>query len=174
VKLGVVPLVDLLSFDRRRFRTTVGKTVESMWQGWEVWQHSPATAARSLLRLRLNYVSLQTDYVRNRNNIALLSTSEGPNSANCFCEPESITQQAFLANVLVHFRRRSSRIRPYVSEGGEWSPILGSPGGRSSRAAGFFLLRGPLGMDQLGGAHRDSVVERQPQSVRQRRRQPRS
>lgn len=65
-----------------------------------------------------DYVSLQTDYGWNRNDIALVSTSEGPNSGNFFREPESITQQAFLANVLIYFRRRSSRIRPYVSEGG--------------------------------------------------------
>lgn len=64
------------------------------------------------------YVSLQADYVWNRNNVVLISTSGEPAVLNFFREPESITQNAFLGNVLVYFRRRSSRIRPYLSEGG--------------------------------------------------------
>jgi hypothetical protein len=64
------------------------------------------------------YVSFQTDYVWNRNQAAFVSTSQEANSLNFFREPASITQNAFLANVLVYFRKRRSRIRPYVSEGG--------------------------------------------------------
>jgi hypothetical protein len=64
------------------------------------------------------YVSFQVDYVYNRNNAIVSSTSVEPNAMSFFSQPESITQNAFLANVLVYFRRRDSRIRPYVSEGG--------------------------------------------------------
>ncbi len=63
------------------------------------------------------YVSLQADYVWNRNDVLLVSTL-GASGANSFFRlPETITQNAFLANVLVYFRPRGSRIRPYLSEG---------------------------------------------------------
>jgi hypothetical protein len=64
------------------------------------------------------YVSFQADYVYNRNNAVVVSTSVEPSEMNFFRQPESITQNAFLANVLVYFRRRDSRIRPYLAEGG--------------------------------------------------------
>ena len=64
------------------------------------------------------YASFQMDYVYNRNQAVVVATSAGPNSTSFFRQPESITQNAFLANVLIYFRRRNSRIRPYVAEGG--------------------------------------------------------
>ena len=64
------------------------------------------------------YVSLQTDYVYNRNTAVFASSSQETGSFKFFREPEAITQNAFLGNVLVYFRRRDSRIRPYLSEGG--------------------------------------------------------
>ena len=64
------------------------------------------------------YVSFEADYVWNRNNVALVSTSGQANTHSFLRERTSITQNAFLANVLVYFRKRGSRIRPYLSEGG--------------------------------------------------------
>jgi hypothetical protein len=64
-----------------------------------------------------NYVSLQADYVWNRNNVVLTSTFSGPGASSFYKQPESVTQNALLANVLVYFRKRGSRIRPYLSEG---------------------------------------------------------
>jgi Outer membrane protein beta-barrel domain len=66
----------------------------------------------------LKYVSLQADYVWNRNNVVLVSTSGDSSLLNFFRQPESVTQNAFLGNVLVYFRKRGSRVRPYLSEGG--------------------------------------------------------
>jgi hypothetical protein len=63
------------------------------------------------------YVSFQADYVWNRNNVFLVSTSSDSGASDYFREPESVTQNAFLANVLVYFRNRKSRVRPYLSEG---------------------------------------------------------
>jgi hypothetical protein len=63
------------------------------------------------------YVSFQADYVWNRNDVFLVSTSGSPATPAFFREPESITQNAFLGNVLVYFRKRNSRVRPYLSEG---------------------------------------------------------
>lgn len=64
-----------------------------------------------------NYVSFQADYVWNRNNVVLVSTTGSSGALAFYREPESVTQHAFLGSALLYFRRRSSRIRPYMSEG---------------------------------------------------------
>jgi hypothetical protein len=64
-----------------------------------------------------NYVSLQGNYVWNRNDVQLVSTLGAPNELAFYRQPESVTQNAFLGDVLVYFRKRASRIRPYLSEG---------------------------------------------------------
>jgi Outer membrane protein beta-barrel domain len=63
------------------------------------------------------YVSFQADYAWNRNNVFLVSTSGDSGMLDYFREPESVAQNAFLGNVLVYFRNRESRVRPYLSEG---------------------------------------------------------
>jgi hypothetical protein len=63
------------------------------------------------------YVSLQADYAWNRNNVILVSNQESAGSLSSYQQPEQFTQNAFLANVVVYFRKRGSRIRPYLSEG---------------------------------------------------------
>jgi hypothetical protein len=64
-----------------------------------------------------SYVSLQADYVWNRNDLVLVSMSNSSGSSSFFKQPETVTQNAILGNLLVYFRKRSSRIRPYLSEG---------------------------------------------------------
>ncbi|MDE3178039.1 MAG: outer membrane beta-barrel protein [Acidobacteriota bacterium] len=63
------------------------------------------------------YVSFEADYGWNRNNAILVSTSSAPGATSFFRGPESITQNSFLGNVSVYFRKRGSRVRPYLSEG---------------------------------------------------------
>lgn len=64
-----------------------------------------------------NYISLQADYVWNRNDVVLVSSINIPGASSFYRLPESVTQQAFLGNVLIFFRKHGSRIRPYLSEG---------------------------------------------------------
>jgi len=64
-----------------------------------------------------NYVSFQADYVWNRNSVVLTSNSGSPGAMSFYRQPETVTQKAFLANALVYFRSRGSRLRPYLSEG---------------------------------------------------------
>ena len=64
-----------------------------------------------------NYVSVQGDYVWNRNDAVLVSSISAPGPTSFYRLPQSLTQNAFLTNALVYFRKRGSRIRPYVSEG---------------------------------------------------------
>lgn len=63
------------------------------------------------------YVSFEGDYIWNRNHVSLVSTTAGTGSTTAYQQPESITQDACLANVLIYFRKRGDRIRPYLSEG---------------------------------------------------------
>jgi len=64
-----------------------------------------------------NYISVQADYVWNRNDVVLVSSNSGAGATSFYRLPESVTQNGFLGNALVYFRKRESRIRPYLSEG---------------------------------------------------------
>ncbi len=63
-----------------------------------------------------NYFSVQADYIWNRNDLLLSSTSS---ASNTFYQQErSSSQNAAVADFLIYFRRRGSRIRPYLGTGG--------------------------------------------------------
>ena len=64
-----------------------------------------------------NYISVQADYVWNRNDVVLVSLNSGAGATSFYRLPESVTQNGFLGNALLYFRKRESRIRPYLSEG---------------------------------------------------------
>jgi len=64
-----------------------------------------------------NYIGVQADYVWNRNDVVLVSSINSRGASSFYRLPESVTQNAFLGNALVYFRKRESRIRPYLSEG---------------------------------------------------------
>jgi hypothetical protein len=66
----------------------------------------------------LNYVSVQGNYIWNRNDVTLVSALSSPAGASFYRQPELSTQNAFFGDLLVYFRKRGSRIRPYLSEGG--------------------------------------------------------
>ena len=69
-----------------------------------------------------NYVSLQADYVWNRNDVVLTSSVNGPGGSSFYHLPESVVQNAFLGNALIYFQKRGSRLRPYLSLGGRRCP----------------------------------------------------
>ncbi|MGH9406990.1 MAG: hypothetical protein ACRD3D_14305 [Terriglobia bacterium] len=93
-----------------------------------------------------NYLSFQASYVWNQNNVTLVSTLTGPGAPSFYRLPALVTQNAFLGNVLVYFRKRSSRIRPYLCEGG------GVVHMRSRLEAGG-LARGGLPLPPATSAH---------------------
>jgi hypothetical protein len=82
--------------------------------------YDPSTggAASTFLGIHLfNYVSLQADYVWNSNHVVLVSSMNGPGATSFYRQPESVSQNGFLGNAIVYFRKRGNRIRPYLSEG---------------------------------------------------------
>jgi hypothetical protein len=61
-----------------------------------------------------NYFSVQANYIWNRNSLRLNSTSSG---GSFYQEDRSSIQQAAVFDLLVYFRQRRSRIRPYLATG---------------------------------------------------------
>jgi len=64
-----------------------------------------------------DYLSFQADYVWNRNDAVLVSSIHSPGVSSFYRLPETVTQNVFLGSALIYFRKRESRIRPYLSEG---------------------------------------------------------
>ena len=61
-----------------------------------------------------NYFSVQADYIWNRNSLRLNSTSS---DGSFYEEDRSSIQQAAVFDLLVYFRQRNSRVRPYLATG---------------------------------------------------------
>ena len=64
------------------------------------------------------YVSLQGNYIWNRNSLTLVSTLSNPAAVSFYQQPMSSTENALIVDALVYFRPRGDRIRPYLSQGG--------------------------------------------------------
>ena len=77
------------------------------------------------------YVSFQGNYLWNRNDVTLVSSLSNSGASSFYQEPVSGTQNGLTGDVLVYFRKRESRIRPYLSEGAGAvhisSRVTGSP-----------------------------------------------
>ena len=61
------------------------------------------------------YVSIQANYIWNRNDLMLTSTS--PESNSFYEEERNSSQHAVIFDLLVYFRQQKSRVRPYLSGG---------------------------------------------------------
>lgn len=64
-----------------------------------------------------DYFSLQANYVWNRNDLTLVSTSVTGLGGATYDQRRSSAQHAVVADALVYFRKRHSRIRPYLGTG---------------------------------------------------------
>ena len=66
------------------------------------------------------YVSLQGNYVWNRNRLTLTSGAISSGTLTEYAEERSSSQHSAIADVMVYFRSRDSRFRPYFSVGTGW------------------------------------------------------
>lgn len=64
------------------------------------------------------YISVQGNYIWNRNDVTLVSSLSNPTMFSFYQQPLSSTENSFVGDVLVYFRKRGNRIRPYLSQGG--------------------------------------------------------
>ena len=62
-----------------------------------------------------DYFSIQADYIWNQNDLMLSSTSSASNTF--YQQARTSSEHAAVFNFLIYFRRRSSRIRPYLGTG---------------------------------------------------------
>jgi hypothetical protein len=75
-------------------------------------------AVNLLVGLHLsNYVSLQGNYIWNRNDLTLTSTAPAGFLQNFYQQPRSSSQNSVIADLLVYMRDRRSHVRPYLSGG---------------------------------------------------------
>lgn len=64
-----------------------------------------------------DYLTLQVDYTWNSNNLTLTSATFNNGTQAGYQESRSSSQQSLIADVLLYFRKRNSRLRPYLSVG---------------------------------------------------------
>ncbi|MGH9453027.1 MAG: outer membrane beta-barrel protein [Terriglobia bacterium] len=64
-----------------------------------------------------DYVSVQGNYIGNRNDLTLVSTGFGSKGPSAYKEFRGSQQSSFIGDLLVYFRKRDSKVRPYLSGG---------------------------------------------------------
>ena len=104
-----------------------------------------------------DYVTVQANYISNRNDLALFSALVVDGASRFYEQPRTSAQHALVGDVFVYFRKRTSRIRPYLSTGigvVRLRTARGSApidGGFPAPAPGFsstdLILRSAVGID---------------------------
>jgi hypothetical protein len=64
-----------------------------------------------------NYLTIQADYIWNRNGLTLVSAGLNNGTQQGYQETRRSSQQSLIGDLLVYFRSRDSRLRPYLSVG---------------------------------------------------------
>ena len=64
-----------------------------------------------------DYFTLQANYIWNRNPLTLTAAAFNNGIQGGYQETRNSTQQSVIADVLIYFRKRDSRLRPYLSVG---------------------------------------------------------
>jgi outer membrane protein W len=70
-----------------------------------------------------DYLSLQADYILNRNALTLTSITFNNGTQQSYQETRHSSQLSVVVDVLVYFRNRDSRLRPYLSVGTGWGHL---------------------------------------------------
>ncbi len=64
-----------------------------------------------------DYFTIQADYIWNRNALTLTSAAFNNGTPQGYQETRRSSQQSVIGDILVYFRKRDSRLRPYLSVG---------------------------------------------------------
>jgi hypothetical protein len=101
-----------------------------------------------------NYFSVQGDFIWNKNNLQMNSSS--PSSGTFYQERRGSSQEAAIFSFLLYFRRQSSRVRPYLGVGtgvahlSSTSQRLIASGGTPSLPPRKFSSTGPVLRTHVG------------------------
>jgi len=107
---GVVGGISTLSADATARASTSGLSLSAYAP-----QNGGAVNIFAGLHLH-DYFSVQLNYMWNRNDLELSSTSSDSNTF--YQQARSSSQNAAVLDFLIYFRRRTSRVRPYLGTGG--------------------------------------------------------
>ena len=105
-----------------------------------------------------DYFTLQANYIWNRNRLSLTSVAFNNGAQEGYQETRRSSQQSVIADILVYFRKRDSRLRPYLSVGTglvhftssqeRLNQVLGNPTLPPQRfSSNMIALHVPVGMD---------------------------
>jgi hypothetical protein len=111
VFVGAVAGVSTLSADARSEITADGADV-SLYKP----ENGPALNVLSGMHVR-EYVTVQANYIWNRNHLALASVRSTDRGPSFYEQPLTSSQHAVVGDLLVYFRERRSVVRPYLSVG---------------------------------------------------------
>jgi hypothetical protein len=108
---GVLFGVSTLSADGRSIITPTAARVS-------LYKPENGLAVNAFAGVHLHrYFSLQANYMWNRNDLTLVSSTTLPSGGTFYEQTRSSTQHAFVADTLLYFRSLGSGIRPYLSTG---------------------------------------------------------
>jgi len=105
-----------------------------------------------------DYLTIQADYIWNRNGLTLTSATLNNGTQQGYQETRRSSQQSVIGDLLVYFRNRDTRVRPYLSVGTglvhfassqeRIEQVLGVPGVPPQRfGANMVGLHVPVGVD---------------------------
>ena len=105
-----------------------------------------------------DYFTLQANYIWNRNGLTLTSAAFNNGVQEGYQETRRSSQHSVIADILVYFRKRDSRLRPYLSVGTGFvhfassqerlKQVLGTPNLPPQRfSSNMIALHVPVGMD---------------------------
>lgn len=108
---GGVAALSTLSADGRSIISSAGSQVS-------LYKPENGSALDLFFGRYLNdYVSVQGNFIWNANDLTLVSSSTSPQGASSYSETRGSSQTTATGDVLVFFRDRRSRLRPYLSVG---------------------------------------------------------
>ena len=149
---GVLGGVSTLSGDARSLLTPASAAFSS-------YNPKNGGAVQVLVGRHLSdYFTLQADYTWNQNALMLTSATFNNGTQDGYQETRRSSQQSVIADVLVYFRKRDSRLRPYLSVGtglvhfassqGKLDQILGMPLLPPQHfSSNMIVLHVPVGID---------------------------
>ena len=109
--VGAVVGISTLSADARSEITAGGVDVS-------LYKPENGPALNVLFGVHVNdYLTVQANYVSNRNDVALVSVHSTESGSAFYEQPRTASQHAVVADLLAYFRERRSRVRPYLSAG---------------------------------------------------------
>lgn len=108
---GALAGISTLSADARS-EITPGEAQVSLYKP----ENGPALNVLFGLHVH-EYVTVQANYVWNRNDLALTSVRATASGASFYEQPRTSSQHAIVGDLLVYFRERRSAVRPYLSAG---------------------------------------------------------